>query len=177
MHSKLLVFTPDLPTMEQLADILAPYEEYKTDNNPLQWDYWEIGGRYAGEIYSKTSLFHYEGIHKFMEIKIIRNVEIISSILDELKVKDDPDDIMLSDYYRWFLDENDNFRCDGAYVRNIVNEKAFDTFAFIDLQRKAYARERFVNNHWCEFADFEKELLRARNEAANGFVTVIDIHT
>ena len=53
MHYCIYLFTQNLPTDEEIAEIMAPYSEFAENENPspdIQWDGYEIGGRYGGKL-------------------------------------------------------------------------------------------------------------------------------
>lgn len=52
-HFRALVIT-DEPSIAPIEKLLAPYEE--SDANPnSKWDWWQLGGRYTGQLVSKAS--------------------------------------------------------------------------------------------------------------------------
>lgn len=51
MHICIYLFTKNLPTDEEIEEIMAPYSEYAEKESPypdIQWDGWVVGGRYGG---------------------------------------------------------------------------------------------------------------------------------
>lgn len=57
MHFCIYLFTKNLPTDEEIEEIMTPYSEYAAKESPdpdIQWDWYEIGGRYGGLLKLKT---------------------------------------------------------------------------------------------------------------------------
>lgn len=57
MHYCIYLFTKNLPTDEEIEEIMAPYSEYAENESPhpdIQWDGYEIGGRYGGMLMLKA---------------------------------------------------------------------------------------------------------------------------
>lgn len=176
MHCKILLFTEKLPSEEEISKKLDPFWEMKEGHECFDWDWWMIGGRYCGAIKSEVDIFDYIDGQKFTRCENINNKLIISDILNDLK-EYEGGDIAEWSYFNYFLDENDCFKCDGAYVKNIQNENAFNCFGFIDLDGKGHARERWEGEKWVEDPDFDEKLRKERLRAMENFVTVIDIHS
>ena len=59
MHYSMYLFTKELPNDKEIARIMAPYYEYADNESPnpdIQWDGFEVGGRYGGMLKLKTEI-------------------------------------------------------------------------------------------------------------------------
>lgn len=183
MHYKLLVFTRELPTNEEIEDLMMPYNEEIFWNNfddeghflgvgkqperpVFTWDWYQIGGRYSGQITAEVSTIDDLGI----QIRNINRKEVISRLFERYEFE--------HDCYGYIRVGERCIKCDGAYVPKIKNDNAFGCYAFIGMDGKARARETWNGNDFIPDREFEYWLDISRKVALdeNAFVTVIDFH-
>lgn len=183
MHYKLLVFTRELPTEEEIEDLMMPYNEdsyysnYDDEGNYIgvgkeperpvfTWDWYQIGGRYSGQIAAEVSTIDDLGI----QIRNINRKEVISRLFDKYEWE--------TDCYGYIREGERCIRCDGAYVPKIKNENAFGCYAFIGIDGKARARETWNGKDFIPDREFEYwlDISREAAIAENAFMTIIDIH-
>ncbi len=189
MHYKLLLFTEKIPgTKAEIEDMLMPFnsnryfENFNDDgeyigggDEPIYpvftWDWWQIGGRYCGQVLAEVSTISNDGIY----VKNINGVEILSQLFIQID-----DSIFFETDWYGYIREGNCLRCDGAYVSKIKNDRAFQCFAFIGLDGEGRARESWSPSveKYIEDREFDFWLDKQKEEALSkdAFMTVIDIH-
>lgn len=175
MHYKILLFTEKLPSEEEIEEILEPYCEYKDgfiESSDIRWDWWEIGGRYCGQIEAEVSTIEImpDG-NVTICWKNINHKEIISMLFSEHRILDE------TRFYGYVMTPEKNLKVDGAFVKQIRNERAFDCWGFIDLSGEAHTRDHWDGENWIRDEEFDEKVMKAREEAWEGFMTVLDIHS
>lgn len=190
MHYSLLVLTEKLPTKKDLDKILAPYNDdklYDEKNDttlvdtltseemlskfPFTWDWYQIGGRYGGNIKYKMDADDYKYYNHNLNHK-----KFISTFFDNLQKKDTFFDEC---NYAQYLGTHDNIiYCDGAYIKSIKNIKALKDFGcyIIDKNKKVFYREAWNGNEFIKNKNYSNELVKILDEQGDCFLTILDIH-
>ena len=174
------MFTDELPSMEDVSELIRPYSEW---NDDLDWgaseftyDSWSLGGRYAGSILAKVSSIHKTEEYTSYEVKEVVDVEVISRLFNTLKpmYKTEPISmgwVMEHDVFGYIMNREDgSIRVDGAKIQAITNLKDLHCYAFMD-KNVAFC----YDNHKEDFDDLFNEMLDKYYEK-DGFLTVLDIH-
>ena len=181
-HGCLYLFTDELPSIEDIATFLQPYCEYNDDldwdNTEITWDWWELGGRYAGEILAKVSSIHRTEDCISYEVKEVGDIEVISNLFNKLKTKasyrHDPFSFgwaIEHDAFGYIMNREDgSIRVDGAKLQAITNLDELRCYAFMD-KNVAFCHDKHREN----FNDLFNEMLDKYYEK-DGFLTVLDIH-
>lgn len=166
MHGAILLFTNELPTNDEIAEIMEPYAEWACNTSVFCWDSWLIGGRYSGQICSKVSTIEKDGDGICFSVERCNRKEIRSMLFDTFeKITSSPEHSI----YGYLLELDGSIRCDGAYIRNITNRDKISCYICLDKDA-AYCRDTTEN-----FDDIVQRFFDQYLEK-NGFVTRLDIH-
>lgn len=188
MHYCIHLLTEKLPSKEDIEKIMRPfndYEAFKYDDTgelieiaPFMWDYWVIGGRYAGRLKLKV---HYEAEDEyrwmFYEYENPRTGRLFhSTLLEEIRKR--------FKHYRnneedWFsyLGDGTFIRVDGAKIAHLVNNlEDLGCYGFVDVDGTAYSRKQWTGHDWIDNPDFDSQYQEALKKNTEGFLTVLDIH-
>lgn len=169
MHGAALLFTNEIPTDEDIIEIMEPYAEWSRDTSSVfYWDEWSIGGRYSGEIHSKVSTIRKDGDNVYVSIERCNRKEIRSLLFDTFeKVSLLP--VQEHRIYGYLLEPDGSIRCDGAYIRNITNRDKINCYICMD-KNAAYCRDT------TEIFDEVVQRFFDQYLEKDGFVTKLDIH-
>ena len=179
MHGCVCLFTDELPSMEEISELMIPYSEWNED---LDWeaseftlDSWSLGGRYAGDILAKVSSIHKTENCTSYEVKEVVDVEVISRLFNTLKpmYKTEPISmgwVMEHNVFGYIMNREDgSIRVDGAKIRAITNRDDLVCYIFMDKD-VAFCRDKHE-----DFNDLFNEMFDKYYEK-DGFLTVLDIH-
>lgn len=187
MHYCTLLFTKELPSEEEVSQILAPYSEedfYDNDDGLIPypiivWDWYQTGGRYSASLKLDTTQDGDTYRWEYFEHNPRNNRLFVSTLLSTLQ-RWCPDD------EKWRFHEENYFdglgyrdgyiRVDGAKISDLVNAGDVDCYQFIDSNGIAHARSSWDREKFVENAHFEEELEQCWKNNADGFVTVLDLH-
>jgi hypothetical protein len=188
MHYCVLLLTKRFPIESDIAEIMKPYDEEKAvysedgetriDKRPLfEFDWYQIGGRYSGLIKLRIDRENkdYDWNHY---AKADRNGRLFHSCLLK-KVKKNTRQLFLfreEDFYT-SMGANDGFLyVDGAKISDILNYDKIDCCNCIGSDGEVIARSSWDGEEWISDDDFDKKLLKMKNDYADGFATILDIH-
>lgn len=170
MHSCGYIITDKIPTKEEITNIMEPYNEEKHENLEFAWDWYQIGGRYGGELKIKFNPDENEdGWYSFRE----RNYKYFISgelekIKRDIKYYDELEHLIYMGLREKIL------YVDGAYYEDIIDFDITNTCFVIDSNRKLYSRELWINDSWVTDKQFDEKVKRL--DLNNKFITVIDMH-
>lgn len=170
MHYCVHLLTKELPSENQIADIMNPYyvgnvysnldeenEDHVVNYPTFTWDGYQIGGRYKAEIKLKVDAEnkgHNEYYNWGYYSRDERNGRLFwSSLLSTLK------ECMGSRY-----SEEDWFANMGFYDKYILVDGA------------AIARASWNGTSFVEDKDFDRKHKEALGANMDGFITVLDVH-
>lgn len=190
MHYCIHLLTETLPSKEDIEEIMRPFnddEAAKYDDEgeliepitaPFMWDYWVVGGRYAGRLKLKVDYEAEDEYRwKFYEHDKPRTGRLFhSTLLEEIR-KNFP--IYKKSEEDWFsyLGDGTFIRVDGAKIAHLLNDLAdLGCYGFVDADGTGYSRERWTGHEWLENPDFDSRYQEALKNNADGFITVLDIH-
>ena len=189
MHYCTVLITKQFPTDEVINDILMPYNEeifYEKKNEgeeieyPIfMWDWYQLGGRYSGQI--KLNIDKKEEEYKWgYMILEPRNGRLFRSwLLDQVSNAKNNSFYFEEDYFP-SMGERDGFLyVDAAKIKDIKNIEEIGCFNFIDKDNRAFTREYYNGKGWVEEnskEDFEKQFHNALINSPECYACVIDIH-
>ena len=190
MHYCIHLLTKTLPSQTEIDAIMRPYNDNvasKYDSNgeltepitvPFMWDYWTVGGRYAGRLKLKVDYEAEDEYRwKFYEFENPRTGRLFhSTLLEEIRTR--------FEYYRkneedWFsyLGDGTFIRVDGAKIAHLINNlEDLGCYGFVDVDGTAYSRESWNGHEWIDNPDFDSQYQEALKKNTEGFLTVLDIH-
>lgn len=191
MHYCIHLFTKALPTEGEIQSILSPYnsELYYSDEDgneresmecpAFTWDWYQIGGRYQGRLSLKVDENDDEYEWRFYSKEPKEGRLFHSMLLKRIKEHFPTYAAHEEDYFGYlgYLDKEPHLKVDGAKISDLLNNfEDLGCFGFIDLDGKAYSRERWDGKHFIEDTDFDKRYQEKLKEYSDCFLTVIDIH-
>lgn len=170
MHYCGYIITETIPTDEKIEKILEPYNEETHENLEFAWDWFQIGGRYAGKLKIKFNPDENEdGWYGFRE----RNYKyFISKELEKIKQNNGYYDEL--EHLKYMGLNEKILYVDGAYYKDIYNFDITNTCFVIDCDGTLYSRELWKNHEWIEDKEFDEKVKKINLE--NKFITVIDMH-
>lgn len=190
MHYACLVITKSFPNDEELERVLRPFndedyysrpEDDKTPRPPILWDWWEIGGRYAGkfklEIRKDDKEYRWEYYaNEPREGRLFRSYAFykMKALIDQKKIW-----MLTEEKFYPLMGLRDGFLyVDGARIRDIKNLKDLSCYCFIDADGNGYARESYnKDTGWSDVPDFEEKLEKMIEEVnKDWFVCIVDLH-
>ena len=192
MHYCVHLLTKELPSENQIADIMNPYyvgnvysnldeenEDYVVNYPTFTWDCYQIGGRYKAEIKLKVDAEN-KGNNEYYNwgyySRDERNGRLFwSSLLSTLK------ECMGGRYSEedWFANMGfyDKYiLVDGARQKDIVNLPEMDCYVCILPDGTAIARASWNGTSFVEDKDFDRKHKEALGANMDGFITVLDVH-
>ena len=169
MHYKGHLITKKLPTEDQLSKILDKYY-YENDNEKFSWDWYQVGGRYGGQIKIKFNPDTNE--FNWYSFKNRNNKYFISYILNKLKAKDYLFDEL--DYMIYMGLRENVLYVDGGYFNDTINFDITECFLVIDDDENIYVRETWENEQWVKHNDFDENVKKI--DLKDKFITIIDFH-
>jgi len=186
MHYCVLLITKELPSEDEIANIMEPYRycNIDFDNRPVfTWDWYGIGGRYNGSLKLKVDKDDEYYNWKYYE-KGGRNKKLFYSYLLS-KVKAIAEECK---HFSWTCryDEEDFYGSmgyqdgylyvDGARVDDLLNFEEQNCYICIDANGDAIAREFWDGTAWIKDEHFDEKLEEIKKHSKGMFITVLDIH-
>ena len=185
-----LIITTTFPTDEVLGKILEPYnedrfyEQLDEGKDPVRpcflWDYWQVGGRYAGNFKLSTDDKEKYGwdfylreprtgrlFRSFLLENMKRYVETSTGIFRLWREEDYFSSMGYRDGYLYV---------DGAEICDIKNYSETECFLFIDQNGNARARECWDGEEWKNNFSFDEELKQALENSTDCFGCIVDFH-
>lgn len=196
MHYCIHLITKELPSEEQIEEILKPFndetvygkspandddwDEYiKTIEYPaFMYDYFVIGGRYGGALKLKIQ---FEEDDEYMWKYLSRPGEeregrlFLSSLLHLIREKFER---YIGSEDRWigYLGDLTFVYVDGAKLKDIINKDELECYGFVDVDGTAYVRTHWNGKEHIDNPDFDNQYKKALEERSDCFLTVLDIH-
>lgn len=202
MHFCIAVITDQFPTDDVLGQKLAPYdenafysqfedreeieEEIDKAQRPLfMWDYWQIGGRYGGQL--KLKIDEKDPEYQWRcYIKEPRAGRLYRSKMIEthFNSKDAYGNRLFrnmeEDTYRYLGYDDGYIRVDGCRIRDAIDfeNTVIDSFGFIGKDGTVYLREYWDGNDWIEIEDeeYEEKVRSAIQGIEDCYACFVDIH-
>lgn len=188
MHYRIHLFTKELPTEDQIQDIMAPYYDeavYYDENGEdkkdivypaIMLDYWAIGGRYCGQLKLKIDPDDEEYGWKYYS-DIPREGRLFHSTL-LYKIRKEFKHPWDQKEEKWigYMGNYSYIYVDGARIRDILNIDELLCYGFVDIDGQAYASESWNGSTFVKHPDFENLYKQKLNEYKDCFLTVLDIH-
>ena len=181
MHYCCLIITKEFPTNDLLNEILKPYYEedfYNQENYEnlpypvITWDYWQLGGRYDGQIKLIANPNDNKYRWKYYEY-IPRAGRLFRSALLEYRIKEGNCE---EDYFNTMGYRDGYIYVDGAKIKDIQNLDKIGCFSFIDKNGTPYTRSYYNHGTFIDNPEFEKQLKKAFNDSQDCYVSCIDLH-
>lgn len=188
MHYCALLITKEIPTENEISDIMKPYCEENAEYDKktekriseypvFEWDWYQIGGRYNGSLKLKVDIEDTYYDWKYYA-KEERNKRLFYSYL-LTKMKNFSGNTFMyteEDYYR-SMGRNDGFLyVDGARINDLLNFDEVECYICIDIDGNAIARETWNGSTFIKDEQFDEKLKEIKDKSKNYFVTVLDIH-
>jgi hypothetical protein len=105
MHAKLEIIMPPVDNIEEaIAQIMAPFDENEPDNKHAFYDWYVIGGRYAGS--KLTALFNKEKVDEFRQELINRKITVSAFQAGKEKIEPAAQIPMVDALWREFFPES-----------------------------------------------------------------------
>lgn len=186
MHYCLLLITEQFPTDKVIDDAIAQYNDDEVYGNenvvypPFMWDWWQVGGRYAGRF--KLSVSDEETYRwNFYETNPRCGRLFRSYLLEDAKKyaekTRDAWRFREEDYFTSMGFRDGYLYVDGGKISDITNVCDFSCYCFVDRRGQAFSRSRWDGDNWTEEdADFDNKLKIAFAESKDCYACVIDIH-
>lgn len=184
MHYCVAIITKHFPTDGLLNTILQPYneedfcekDEYGNLLYPtFLWDWWQIGGRYAGEI--KLKINENDSEYKWgYYSKKPRAGRLFRSYLLEKLEKANIRFYSEEDYFTSMGYRDGFIYVDGAKIKDIKNLDELSCFSFIDKNDNAFTRKYYNHGNFIENDNFDEQFKNALKDSQDCYITFIDIH-
>ena len=188
MHYRIHLFTKELPTEDQIQDIMAPYydEAVYCDENgedkedivypAIMLDYFSIGGRYCGQLKLKIDPDDEEYGWKYYS-DIPREGRLFhSTLLYKIRKEFKHPWYQREEEWIGYMGDHSYIYVDGARIRDILNIDEISCYGFVDIDGQAYASESWNGSTFVKHQDFEDLYKQKLNEYKDYFLTVLDIH-
>ncbi len=169
MHYKGHLITNELPTNDTIQKILGKYSESEPSLKIFEYDWYDVGGRFAGKIKIKFNpeknednyfLFRHRN-NKYFISDLINSLDNNSLKYDEL------------DFLK-YMGLNDNILyVDGGYYKDMINFKLDDCYVVI-TENEAIPREVWTGDDWIANNNFDKKISKLSLD--DKFITIIDFH-
>lgn len=172
MHYKGHVITKEIPTSKRLEEILSKYKEDfdREDKVDFEWDWWQIGGRYGGEINIKFDPNENEDKWYMNHTRNYKYfiIDILDDIKQNIKFYDELD-------YLLYMGLNDKIlHVDGGHFNDMIDFDISNCFMVIDDEDNLYVRQSWNGEDWIEDKGFDDKVKAINLE--NKFITIIDFH-
>ena len=197
MHYCFVVITKEFPTDDVLSKALNPFNEEKfyekfedVDEIPAEeypvftWDWWQVGGRYGGNLKLKIDFEDEEYRWQFYAKKD----ETRAGRLFRSKMCETLDSLQkgrmlftpIEDDYRGYLGSRDGYiRVDGCKVKDVIDfeETVINHgFGFIGKDGEIYARESWNGHDFIKDEHYEEKVKEAIKDVQDCYVTYVDCH-
>ena len=188
MHYSCLIITKEFPTNDVLEKALAPFHDDVVYKQPeesrvypvFMWDYWQIGGRYAGLF--KLTVENEEKYKWHYYMNNPRNGRLFRSyLLDKMKgfaeESRKPNFMYKEEDYFTSMGFLDGFLyVDGAKVCDIINFSEVSCYCCIDQNGNAIARETWDGNSWNVDPMFDEKMKNIIANSRDWYACIVDIH-
>lgn len=191
MHYRIHLFTKELPTEDQIQDIMAPYyddavygdsdDESRTTEKDIVYpaimlDYFTIGGRYCGQLKLKmdndNEEYEWNYYAKTPREGRLFHSSLLKKIREEFKRSWDKRE---EEWYG-YMGDGSYILVDGARICDILNIDEITCYGFVDINGQAYSCESWNGSEFEEHPHFENLYKQKLNEYKDYFLTVLDIH-
>lgn len=187
MHYCTLLITKELPTNEDIRNILEPYDEEefynKLEENPklsyptFVYDWYQIGGRYSAMIKLKVDYDDDNYEWKYYAKNKKNNRLFISSLLNTLEESINPKWMYREEDYFNDLGVRDGFiRVDGAKISDIINLKDIKGYNLLVENGECITRSYYNGNDFIENENYDKQVEEIFEKHKDSFLTILDIH-
>ena len=185
MHYCLALFTKELPSKEKIDSLMKRYnsediysdDEKEIDYPQFTYDWYQIGGRYAGGI--KLKVDESNNIYEWQYmIKEPRNGRLFwSYLLNQLEDFSKESFMYREEKYFSSMGYCDGFLyVDGAKISDIMNMDKIGCFTFMNAEGEAYSRKWWNGSNFIENKDFEQRFKEEIEKSKDMYLTIIDYH-
>lgn len=170
MHFKGFIVTKEIPTEEKISNMLQPYY-YGNDDAGFSWDWYQIGGRFGGEI--KIKFNPNENEDNWYVCHDRNNKYFISQAINELKknIKQFYDEL---DWLIYMGLRENILYVDGGYYNDMIDFDITDCYLVIDDDENLYLKESWNGNEWKTNDNFDEQIKKI--DLKDKFITIIDFH-
>ena len=185
MHYCLALFTKELPSKSQIDNLMKKYnsediysdDDKKIDYPQFTWDWYQIGGRYSGQIKLRVDENNEEYRWRYC-VRNRRNGRLFWSYLLNNMEEFSKKSFMYSeeDYFASMGYRDGFLYVDGAKISDIMNIDKIGCFTFMNADGEAYSREWWNGSDFVENNDFEERLKAEIEKSKDMFLTIIDYH-
>lgn len=185
MHYCLALFTKDLPTKPDIDNLMKKYnsedvysdDEKEIDYPQFTWDWYQIGGRYSGQIKLRVDKEDEKYRWKYIA-RDKRNGRLFwSYLLSKMQEFSKESFLYHEEDYFASMGYRDGFLyVDGAKISDITNIDEIGCFTFMNADGEAYSREWWNGNGFVENSDFEEKFKSEIKKCSDMFLTIIDYH-
>lgn len=184
MHYCLMLFTKEFPTKEKIDNMMKKYtwgnnhSENHDEYPQFTYDWYQIGGRYNGNIKLKFVLEDEKYRWQYYA-REPRNGRLFWSFLLNDMQQHMKNLLYDEGEYLCSMGANDGFLyVDGAWIVDIINFEEQDCYTFMTNEGEAYSREWWNGDDFISNDDFEEKLKAAKDKVQeeDQFVTIIDYH-
>ena len=196
MHYCFVVITKEFPTDDVLSKALEPFNEetfYEKhegeDEIPAEeypvftWDWWQVGGRYGGNL--KLKIDYDDEEYRWMSYAKQDNTRAgrlfrskMCEVLDSYKKKLYFD--ATEDEFRAYMGSRDGYiRVDGCKVKDVIDFEETvvnQGFGFIGKDGEIYARESWNGHDFIKDEHYEEKVREAIKNVQDCYVTYVDCH-
>ena len=191
MHYCALLITKELPSEDKIAEIMQPYyyeniecDKYGNRIAPypiFTWDWYQIGGRYNGNLKLKIDKNDESYNWGFYDREGRNKRLFYSYLLSKMErfVKDGriPSYMYSEEDYFSSMGSRDGYLyVDGARIDDLLNFEEQSCYICIDANGNAIARETWDGETFVKDEDFDEKLEEIKKNSQGMFVTVLDIH-
>lgn len=188
MHYCALLVTNELPNDNKIAEIMDKYNsenlEYDEKSDKLigeypvfTWDWYQIGGRYAGSLKLKVDMGDDKYRWGFYSREPREGKLFHSYILREMK-RFANNSFMYSEekYFSSMGFQDDFLYVDGALSDDLLNLETLDCYICIDSDGLAIARESWNGTTFVKDINYDEKFHKILNSCTGKYITVLDIH-
>lgn len=185
MHYCALLVTNELPNDKHISDIMDKYNvEYDEETDKLigeypvfTWDWYQIGGRYAGSLKLKVDRDNEKYKWNFYSREEREGRLFHSYLLREIK-KFAKSSFMYSEekFFSSMGFQDDFLFVDGALSDDLLNLEKQDCYICIDSDGSAIARESWNGTAFIKDVNFNDKFHNILKGCSGKYITVLDIH-
>lgn len=184
MHECILLITEELPNEDMIEKMLANFYEEDFYNRKEKtgepypaflYDYYQIGGRYAGMIKLNTSQKNSEYKWEFYSKNPKNNLLFISSILEKLNQYGTCWE-WEEDYYCYMGMRDGYLYVDGAKIKDIINLDTIRGCNLVIPTGEVSTRTWWNGNTLVDNPLYDETVKTAFETYQDCFLTILDIH-
>ena len=188
MHYSALVITKEIPTEEDLKNIMKKYDwdnlQYEEDEETLigerpvfTYDYYLIGGRYNGKLKLKINIEDEYYNWKYYDRQGRNGMLFHSHLLKKMK-EFAKDSFMYTeeDYFSSMGANDEILYVDGARIKDLTNFEEVTCYICIDIDGNAIAKESWDGSNFIKDEHFDEKLKAIKESSGDYFATILDIH-